>query len=900
MVNSDSESSEDVGKQLEGIRARRAPNPAEIERRAAELLRDDDASTDGGITVNVNEILAPDAAAATATTPRASPTNKRRLPMSTTARGSSSKKKKRQKKPQIKHGCRVKIQKRNLFQLCTSDQQRALISSQAQNRLYYGTITSGNASTHYIVAIDEFPMDDNKIKARRNVLTVVHEDEEEKMYEYDKVVDSAAIPPSDGRTSRKNKSVVNFLYTHHEALKDTKHFHHYYGEGDSDFVDWKILGDTEHIGEDQQRLEFPTQLQYKKDLPYDPENDGDFDYNHWFFEEFFPCIKGHAAKMDKYLNDPRSSYHITAQRDNIKFYQPNAPWHNEDPDHLIRICYTLLLAAATEVHHGVDNLWKAGQSSGRHDYPDFGKYIPKNYFKAFLSAAAYCWCEEKHWYMPQDEGTWDIFKPCLQSFNDKRRSLVKTVLLLLDESMSGWRPKTSKLGGLPNYTYEPRKPVSLGTMLRNGVECICGMLVFQDVVQLPEHQSAKKYHGEESVLPNPANATRKKTISSHTAEVLRQVEGAGLEEGAWVGGDAWFGSVATAVEVYSKFKVHSTFIIKNNDDMYPMRPLLAVLKARYPERAAGHWVTMTATIGGVPLIAMVYAWSSKGTSFFLSTCGRTDPHPEPYRSSFVDDYGVVTHKELQRPHLAHFLYDFLPLIGEHNKQRQSILQLERVWKTKNCWMRLVTTLLGMSVVDFQRYIRNRRATHMIDDRDDHQHSSLMTEDDDDDDDDLKIRWFSDRICKWLDTIPTRQRATPRLTEFRPVPQQGEDDLPILERITDTEGRVNLEPTIMQIRAGRLIGKNIQLNCMVCRRYLNQYGKTTYNVTTWWCRLCHMPLCKKDRKGSDSRRQMSCLEEHFNSHHNSIMCCGEVDPTRNHTVPKEIQQPWPRRGRSSLN
>jgi hypothetical protein len=58
--------------------------------------------------------------------------------------------------------------------------------------------------------------------------------------------------------------------------------------------------------------------------------------------------------------------------------------------------------------------------------------------------------------------------------------------------MSGWRPKTSKLGGLPNYTYEPRKPVPLGTMFRNGAECMSGILVFQDVVQLSEVQSRKK------------------------------------------------------------------------------------------------------------------------------------------------------------------------------------------------------------------------------------------------------------------------------------------------------------------------------------------------------------------------------------------------------------------------
>ena len=95
---------------------------------------------------------------------------------------------------------------------------------------------------------------------------------------------------------------------------------------------------------------------------------------------------------------------------------------------------------------------------------------------------------------------------------------------MLDESMSGWRPKTSKLGGLPNYTYEPRKPVPLGTMFRNGAECTTGCIVFQDVVMNPECQYTKKYQDDTSSMPD------KSPIKTHTAEVLRQVEGGDLVE----------------------------------------------------------------------------------------------------------------------------------------------------------------------------------------------------------------------------------------------------------------------------------------------------------------------------------------------------------------------------------
>jgi len=79
--------------------------------------------------------------------------------------------------------------------------------------------------------------------------------------------------------------------------------------------------------------------------------------------------------------------------------------------------------------------------------------------------------------------------------------------------------------------------------IQNGVECISGVLVVQDVVQNPEQQSRKVYHGDISALPD------KSTIPAHTAEVLRLVEGANIPEVGWVGGDSWFGSVTTAIEV---------------------------------------------------------------------------------------------------------------------------------------------------------------------------------------------------------------------------------------------------------------------------------------------------------------------------------------------------------------
>jgi hypothetical protein len=129
---------------------------------------------------------------------------------------------------------------------------------------------------------------------------------------------------------------------------------------------------------------------------------------------------------------------------------------------------------------------------------------------------------------------WGMFLPCLNKFNERRKNI-------LDESMYGWCPKTTMTGGLPKLTWETRKPVSLGTMFRNGVEASTDILVYQSVVNHDEVMKQILYYAERSSFPNGVE------IGAHTAEVLRQVEGADVVDSGWVGSDTWFGSVLTAV-----------------------------------------------------------------------------------------------------------------------------------------------------------------------------------------------------------------------------------------------------------------------------------------------------------------------------------------------------------------
>jgi uncharacterized membrane protein len=70
----------------------------------------------------------------------------------------------------------------------------------------------------------------------------------------------------------------------------------------------------------------------------------------------------------------------------------------------------------------------------------------------------------------------------------------------------------------------------------------------------------------------------------------------------------------------------------------------AIFKACYKDLPAGHWVTFQGTIFGVEMIAMAYAWSQRGVSYSLSTCGSMAPADKMYTSYFEDDYGYVSSK----------------------------------------------------------------------------------------------------------------------------------------------------------------------------------------------------------------------------------------------------------------
>lgn len=818
------------------------------------------------------EAPAPDAPRTTSSTKRKKPTS-----LNLTHRKTTTAKKARIVQPRMGKQSRVKTTRRNLFKRLESAAQKACLSNSLENNYnFYGNVVGGDTTQGYKVEFDVLPTGAKMVTLKRQLLTVLKEGEDEVDNDHDPLPSEEESDAEAAATGEKNPAAAtgkknpltasadNFCALSKEHLSTASTYEMKYGKDKNadNQINWEILADGVHVEEDPNegmRMEIPEKAALKIDLDLETKPLVDT-----FFEHIFPDVKGHAKKLDEYLSDERAAFHATYTHENIKFHDAEDP----DPDWKVKQGFKLIIAAASELENGVSNLWKSGPSNGRRDYPDFGQYMAKNEFKCFQSAIAFCWADKKIWYTDKRDVPWDVFLPCLADFNERRRNLLKTVLLMLDESMSGWRPKTSKLGGLPNYTFESRKPIDLGTMFKNGAEGLTGMYVFQDVVQMVEQQQRKEFFNADTHLPDNSK------ITAHTAEVLRQVQGANVVEGGWVGGDSWFGSVATAIEVRRRLNVHSTWIIKQNHKLFPKQALSAVLKARHGDRPAGHWVVMRAEIAEVKLFAVAYAWSKKGVSYFLSTCGKTSPAAKMYTTNYEDEFGFIQTRQIDRPDIAHFLYDLLPVIDEHNKQRQSILNLERCWPTKDCWFRLIMTLTGMCVVDFHRLYTNIKS------EDDSARNKAEI-------DALDVRKFSDMLCSSLRKRSRRPAGT--LAQFSVARCAAP-----LARIQGPDGTEAREVTGRQREDGKSVGTSRQMTCFMCRKYLKANGSTRYQNTSFWCKKCQMPLCKVDRSDADPTRILSCIDEHLDSTDTLVGCYGKH--LKATTFPKDDQMNLhPRRG-----
>jgi hypothetical protein len=284
------------------------------------------------------------------------------------------------------------------------------------------------------------------------------------------------------------------------------------------------------------------------------------------------------------------------------------------------------------------------------------------------------------------------------------------------------------------------------------------------------------------------------------------------------------------VEMMIRLGVHSTWVVKGNTRLFPKKQLLAILRARH-SYARGNWVVMSTEVAGVKLMAIAYAWSTKGVSYFVTDNGDTRPGT-PYTAAFEEDSGGVGTALLPRPAVCSFVYKLLPLIDEHNRQRQHFYDMASSWPTACPWFRLLSEAMGMCMVDLYYLMRNKLPDTYVG---------------------MGIVTFADRVCA---SLKVRVRNAPAHVPIGSIPLVSLRD--IADRY-DEQGGVEQASKLVRTDSGRRARP--QRQCRVCNNYYKSRVDTSYG-----CARCEFAVCGEDRSSAryDPTRIASCQMEHNES------------------------------------
>jgi hypothetical protein len=356
------------------------------------------------------------------------------------------------------------------------------------------------------------------------------------------------------------------------------------------------------------------------------------------------------------------------------------------------ICHALLIGASDCNERG-RMLWSEDDNMSRHSQvwqsiaskTTFSPFIKLYRFKQFRKCVACMW-EDNEERAASDP--WYKFRGAVENFNlIRKHDILTSEKHILDESMSSYRPRVTKLGGLPNISYILRKPEPLGTEFKTAV---CPTLQVMTHMEICEGKEAMKSKPFQKDLGGTAACVVRMAQGTCQSSVDNRVE--------IVKGDSWFGSVKSVVSsaTLCQHKKESIFQVKTAHRHFPKAFIEDVLKGE----PGGARIVLKGEVGGVKLVAIGYKYNKKRVlHFIMSENAGSTSDGDPYEMKFPDEYGNINIREISRPEVVSAYFNDSNCVDVHNQLRQYALKLEKKWVTTNPYFRLHTTLTGINVVD---------------------------------------------------------------------------------------------------------------------------------------------------------------------------------------------------------
>ena len=283
-------------------------------------------------------------------------------------------------------------------------------------------------------------------------------------------------------------------------------------------------------------------------------------------------------------------------------------------------------------------------------------------------------------------------------------------------------------------------------------------------------------------------------------------------------GDSWFAGVKTAEEVA---RLGHDFVgpVKTSHKCFPKKFFVETMRT-WP---GGSYLVLEGTGPKykTPLIAIGYKYNNRKVLHFIATkeAGKTTPGA-PYYAKFAHPSGKVAIRKVQRPAVISEFFEMSNKVDTHNHVRQSELKLEKYWKTRDCWFRIVSTLLGMIVVDAWKAY-----SHGVGARREFKHSILS---------------FVDCLVWDIKHTDFEEEPKKRSVEISPLQNKNK------------KTKVSPSSDMHTIVKQETVGKRAKrLNCRICRV-----------LTTFKCLQCQVPLCQDYTKDKKTGALRFCWSDHL--------------------------------------
>ena len=335
-----------------------------------------------------------------------------------------------------------------------------------------------------------------------------------------------------------------------------------------------------------------------------------------------------------------------------------------------------------------------------------------------------------------EHNPWYPIQSLVEAFNDNRRKwLVASLVIVLDESMSNFQPRTTKTSLLPHLSFIFRKPKPLGTEYKVAADGEVRVVGYIEIQKGAAAMRSEPYFIN-GIGSTAACSVRGLVAMAHSGQATADRQLAQQQEKRHLLiADSWFGGVRM-VEAIKLLRpkqnddgtteyiidrdagenpnAHEVIAaVKTNSGWFPKEEI----EKKMEEWPSGSYLVLecTAPETNVQLVAIGYKYNARKALCFIMTkeAAATKPGAKPYIARFPDQFGNVCSRKVPRPEAVSLYFSHNNVIDVHNHLRQHLLGLERHWKTPNPWLRNAMSIVGITTIDAYQSIRYH-CPHLLD------------------------------------------------------------------------------------------------------------------------------------------------------------------------------------------